>query len=90
MKTEAQRIAIAEACGTMKWSYALPKKCTGCGVPEYPSDLNAMHGAEKVLNTKALWETYKAHLLNWMTEPVCASAAQRAEAFLKTLNLWTP
>lgn len=48
MTPEAQRIAIAEACG------AYSKFC-----PDYPNDLNAMH-----------------------------EAAQRAEAFLRTLGLW--
>jgi len=57
-------------------------------LPDYLNDLNAMHEAEKQMNTKVLWEAYKAHLLNWMTEPVCASARQRAEAFLKTIGKW--
>ena len=57
-------------------------------VPDYCKDLNAMHKAEKRLNNKDLWEKYKSTLLIWITEPVCATAAQRAEAFLKTLNLW--
>lgn len=112
MSPEAQRIAIAKACG---WTYTktvnnpdptpygrLPKgeHPTMHGkevewdlpLPSYLSDLNAMHEAEKVLlNSKksGIWTTY----LYWL-EVVCdvpmhhATAAQRAEAFLRTLNLW--
>lgn len=57
-------------------------------LPDYRNDLNAMHDAEKRLNTRALWETYKEHMLNWMTEPVCATARQRSEAFLRTVGKW--
>lgn len=42
MTPEKQRIAIAEACGTMKWSYALPTRCIGASVPDYPNDRNAI------------------------------------------------
>lgn len=69
--------------------------------PDYPHDLNAMHDAEKVLFTKNDWRLirkYFAHLsphlhsdeaLDGDDWKLChASAAQRAEAFLKTLNLW--
>ena len=67
-------------------------------IPNYLTDLNDMHEAEKVLLTKCnndpqadLWIDYLANLL--MAAPLClrehATAAQRAEAFLRTLNLWT-
>lgn len=56
--------------------------------PDYLNDLNAMHEAENVLNTRELWEIYKNHLLQWMTEPICATAAQRAEAFLRAIGKW--
>ena len=68
-------------------------------LPEYLSDLNAMHGAEDVIGPK--WTTYCETLLA-IVEPeprsleVChywnllhATAAQRAEAFLKTIDKWT-
>lgn len=78
--------------------YALPQN-----PPDYLNDLNAMHEAEKVL-TNAQHETFCAvilHLtaateqtpyppLDWNTVRCMmrATAAQRAEAFLRTLNLW--
>ena len=58
--------------------------------PDYLNDLNAMHEAEKVL-TSPQWDKYTVALL-FATEHrmfCAATAAQRAEAFLKTLNLWT-
>ncbi len=62
---------------------------------DYTSDLNAMHEAEKVLR-KPIKPTDSdsiisdrmhdyAEALNYCID---ATAAQRAEAFLKTLNLW--
>ena len=53
-------------------------------MPDYLNDLNAMHEAEKVLNDHQ-WDDYICQLGHAMG----ATAAQRAEAFLKTLNLWT-
>lgn len=61
-------------------------------LPDYLNDLNAMHEAEKVL-TSEMEKEY-----SFQIEAVCcpreygwhATAAQRAEAFLKTLNLWKP
>jgi hypothetical protein len=67
-------------------------------IPDYLGDLNAMHEAEKVL-TAAQRITYADQLCIlwtgsddravpiwfWLTE---ATAAQRAEAFLRTLRLW--
>jgi hypothetical protein len=110
---EAQRIAIAEACG---WKLVTdnpeyepywedPKGnmvAVSNGVhrfPDYLNDLNAMHEAEKVL-TNQQKEKY-LDILSDFTEgrrdtsyvwhdTVFATAAQRAEAFLKTLNLWKP
>lgn len=74
MKPEDQRIAIAEACGFDA---------------DFLNDLNAMHKVEKVL-TADQRDTY----IIWLAR-ICplgtfifSTAAQRAEAFLKTLNLW--
>ncbi len=80
------------------WSY----------VPDYLSDLNAMHEAEKLLIEKACMMTYQLelfrvtnpeprwrnpepiHVQNWLSRNfITATASQRAEAFLRTLNLWT-
>lgn len=107
MNSEAQRIAIAEACG---WTNVHGGEADGGlylrgyepdyrgglakAVPLYLTDLNAMHEAEKVLNTpvhmqKHAWNNYKA-LLEKTTDGSSfhATAAQRAEAFLRTLNKW--
>lgn len=64
----------------------------------YPSDLNAMHEAESSLRYQDLTE-YERQLEQkcWHRDgelndgPISlirATAAQRAEAFLRTLNLW--
>lgn len=58
-------------------------------LPDYPNDLNAMHEAEKVL-TNDQREDY----MNWLgtcdTEwnSIHATAAQRREAFLRTIGKW--
>ena len=74
--------------------------CFGAGdeqkfLPNYHGDLNAMHEAEEVLMADwNLMNAYQNHELpkfvkstnsNWLCR---ATAAQRAEAFLKTLGLW--
>ena len=106
-KTE-QRIAIAEACGwpssTCNINHALQEiggKWWALTLPDYLSDLNAMHEAEKVLTESQKWEqscliaNYQQHNggfpLFSRSEVITlakATAAQRVEAFLKTLNLW--
>lgn len=97
MNKEQINIAIAEVCGWRvhpkdRWTVIPPKSPHSVQplntLPGYYNDLNAMHEAEKVLNTVELWESYKNYLCQWMTEPVCATAAQRAEAFLRTLGKW--
>ncbi len=116
MKLEAQRIAIAEACGWTKCRLAIK----GAGAPErgpspygippgrnyeaavtpYERDLNAMHEAEKVLTKESQCARYAGEIAaivkGYAHEPFLgvqsyiwhSTAAQRAEAFLKTLNLW--
>jgi hypothetical protein len=73
-------------------------------LPDYLNDLNAMHEAEKVLTPKhqpdkgeSQWGEYLGWLgfcgenkIREVYECVTATAAQRAQAFLRTLNLWTP
>lgn len=67
----------------------------GARLPDYPNDLNAMHEAEKIfdldMQTKYLEilceivDIIKSN--GWWT--LChATAAQRAEAFLKTIGKW--
>lgn len=114
MKPEAQRKAIAEACG---WREAFPQKGephaeTGRGgillpyhwvnertheramdLPDYLSDHNAMAEAEKAEGMSRSPDYYDAleevcHRDNKMDNHICATAAQRAEAFLRTIGKW--
>lgn len=70
-------------------------------LPDYLNDLNAMHEAEKILTTTEQQNLYYQNIaaITWECEEVAhrqvvfnqltATAAQRAEAFGRTLNLWT-
>jgi hypothetical protein len=86
-----QRIAIAEACGWTEIS-----DWAACGIygkhprfgwthliPDYLNDLNAMHEAEKCLTYEQRHD-YATHFIDH--EIVFATAAQRADAFIKTLG----
>ena len=58
----------------------------------YPTDLNAMHEAEKHLGLKYDKWTRELRVI-CLRDRRCiesATAAQRAEAFLRTLDLWKP
>ena len=70
-------------------------------LPDYLNDLNAMHEAEKVLNgvRRAVFEFALLHEVLKRPEPfnydrgdimavITATAAQRAEAFLRTVGKW--
>ena len=106
MTPEAQRIAIAAVCG---WKRATQTiwVCSGenpaigdDNLPDYLTDLNAMHAAEKTIKAPHLYNKqlemvvlgyvldHKDAVAEFMLRN--ATAAQRAEAFLRTLNLWTP
>ena len=99
MTPEQQRIAIAEACEWFfmddYWHY--PNGAKAITTPDYLNDLNAMHEAEKILDANQ-WDSYRKNLAReWTTNDddgmwaaINTTAAQRAEAFLKTLNLWKP
>jgi len=99
MSPEQQRNAIAEACGfydiangygwvEFKGGQLLKK------LPDYLADLNVMHEAEKML-TDSQSGQYERFLMGsrsfvgaaefWTYH---ATAAQRAEAFLRTLGKW--
>lgn len=103
MDKNKQQIAIAEACGWrltetditypngLKIEYHPPeyvREVFSKVVPDYLNDLNAMHEAEKTIKGKRIWGDYKYQLLLMPIEELHATASQRAEAFLKTLNLW--
>jgi hypothetical protein len=102
MNPELQRIKIAEACGYIRndeldcWEKS-NRYYFSCGdsqlaqLPDYLNDLNAMHHAEKVIGPIKVIE-FCCHLnemgMSGEWEILTATAAQRAEAFLRTLNLW--
>jgi len=100
MTPEQQRIAIAEACGWyfMDDSWHYPNGANAITTPDYLNDLNAMHEAVKSLpqNLKPRYFAYLCAVvsgaisLNGYSEATEATAAQRAKAFLRTLNLWKP
>jgi hypothetical protein len=64
-------------------------------VPNYVNDLNAMHSAEDTLTPDQLTEycnrlsaPVSAVGIPHKSKAIRATARQRAEAFLRTLNLW--
>jgi hypothetical protein len=94
-------IAIAEACGWRQskspmWEgfwYDKRKRTYQRFCPDFCKDLNAMHEAEKILSDESHAD-YACELVKtirrngeWF-ESVSATAAQRAEAFLRTINKW--
>ena len=89
--------AIAEACGIVGRSGEIYKTPDGWVVdcPNYCTDLNAMHEAEKTLKSYEQIHIYVWNLnnrQNWDTDfklmEVHISARDRAEAFLRTLGKW--
>ena len=94
---------IAEACGykdvAARVSEGTIKVMTGFKnlpfdeeVPDYLNDLNAMHEAEKVLTGYQQTVTYSDNLMKIVGyhtfDSAHATAAQRAKAFLKTIEKW--
>lgn len=76
-----------------EWRRCYLSSCGVKGIPDYLKDLNAMHDAEKKLKLSQ-WDAYESHLKSITAQagvysPIRATAAQRAEAFLRTLSLWT-
>jgi hypothetical protein len=104
MTPEAQRIVIAEACGwkDIDWVQGGPSGIILMGntreihfpkraqrthekeVPDYLNDLNAMHEAEMkyIYPSSELSNAYVLRIGPFST------AAQRAEAFVKTIEKW--
>ena len=95
MSSDKQQIAIAEACGWKPHADGVgfyrgfhPLIKGGEPAPDYLNDLNAMHEAEKVL-TPQQKERYCTELLYTHSAMlVFSTAAQRAEAFLRTIGRW--
>ena len=103
MTDEQINTAIAEACGWTEIRENLVGKQPGetanrvMFLPNYSTSLNMMHEAEKMLTKdRNSYLTTLAGLVeldhlrgldaDWPW--VCATARQRAEAFLKTLGKW--
>jgi hypothetical protein len=83
MTPDQQRIAIATACG---WTdtQIIDGKYGQTDVPDYIGDLNACHEMEKALIRHGDWAVCDYdQRRKWN-----ATAAQKAEAFLRTLGLW--
>lgn len=101
MNAEEQRIAIAEACG---WKHIQTAHSSLIGVnkepevfrpiPDYLHDLNACHEFEETFIEGHQWIGYLQNLgvvsgvYGEISKAVHATAAQRAEAFLKTIGKW--
>jgi len=105
MKPKLQRIAIAKACGLSVVSDGITHCLTPCHldtgkfdpqgkglttVPDYLNDLNAMH--EAIMSQSGEFRVRYRNIL----ADLCgaqhfhnATAEQRSEAFLRTLELWT-
>ena len=86
-----------DASGRMSFSrWISQENVWSVGFPDYVNDLNAMHEAEKIL-AEANREEYldilygvcNPHsILNDAWNLNCATASQRAEAFLRTIGKW--
>lgn len=100
MTNEQINAAIAEVCGwTEIGSCDCGFKISGMPpyraahkkhIPDYCTDLNAMHEAEKVLQDDQREVFYPRNLGAWQRpfNVIYATARHRAEAFLCTLGKW--
>lgn len=92
MKPETQRCAIVEACGGRievgPFDSIIFKTSDGRSFGDPLTDLNAMHEAEKVLNGIQFRNYTRALMGIAEPYPVIATAAHRAEAFLRTIGKW--
>jgi hypothetical protein len=101
MTPEEQRVAIAQACG---WQLRSCKRhgcdtwhspdgicadgnAESC-VPDYLNDLNLMHEAEKIILKTGDWDRYYHLLRDLAGSAIHATAGQKAESFLRTMELW--
>jgi hypothetical protein len=100
MNTDEKRIRIAMACGWSEFDSDNIPNCiqyTAKGpsgkwgmTPDYFNDLNAMHEAEEKISGNQFMYMDTLRKVCWGNDWLTchATAAQRAEAFGKTLNLW--
>ncbi len=83
MTNEQINIAIAKACGWEREFYDL------LDIPDYCNDLNAMHEAESSMPHPSYFYQFNlTELCGGENRIYRASAAQRAEAFLRTFGKW--
>lgn len=101
MTDQQINVAIAEACG---WTFvdAMAIRPDGWRMhsainnprvefcPNYCGDLNAMNDAEDWLRQNDLdaYNRYCSYLFEHSENCMCARAAERAEAFLRTVGMW--
>lgn len=91
-------IAIAEACGWEIKEKEYLAKSPDVGwwkyldaIPNYCNDLNAMHEVEKGIQHYGYFADKLAKVMNQPRQGILlplATARQRAEAFLKTVDKW--
>ena len=93
MTDEQINEAIAKACGRKRrpdgdW-YPDNGSAGTQAILNYCKDLNAMHEAEATLTEDQLWVMARQIEKNWEDQWYFrATARQRAEAFLRTLDKW--
>lgn len=91
MTNEQINAAIAEACGWTDMPI-IDGMYGQTPVPNYCTDLNAMHEAEEALLQGAapgVWECFRNKLRSkYGEDDIHTTARQRAEAFLRTLGKW--
>ena len=100
MNNDKQRIAIAEACGLGPYDFydTQGERLYGSDmgrigrttIPDYLNDLNAIHEAEMPLGEfeSTVYYDTLIYITGSQRDATFATAAQRSEAFLKTLNKW--
>lgn len=82
-----------KAWATMCWIRPGNEEWQQEQIPNYAEDLNAMHEAEKTLTDEDFEQHYgpflgaAAHARS-RRALICATAAQRAEAFVRTIGKW--
>ncbi len=86
----AWRFTMTE--GTKMPGHAQQEEIFLLQMPDYPNDLNAMHEVEKGLFARNDWSACNFEIelgkLTYGSWEWHATAAQRAEAFLKTIGKW--
>jgi hypothetical protein len=93
MTDEQINVAIHAALGNaIKCPRCSDPECAYNSVPNYCTDLNAMHEAEEVLlwnKGPGVWECYRNKLRGkYGEDDIHTTARQRAEVFLRTLGKW--